>query len=159
MVLNLFLWVCSLSKTSLEMTTEQLLARMLKFAEALTANCQYRGKKYFLIIWDALRMWVGIPKAMPDTDLDYCVYWKNLLIRAKTTSENDTNLIPENLTLNSSNSIYLWHLLKGWRSRHWANWRTWIYIINITLAYDLLKISAPESTFSKFDLISERMLL
>lgn len=73
MVLTLFLWVCNLSKTRLEMTTEQLLAGILKFAEALPANCQYRKKK-FRIFRNSLRMCVGIPKAMPDTDLDYCVY-------------------------------------------------------------------------------------
>lgn len=47
-VLDLFPSVCIPSKERLEMSVEQFLARMLKFAEALPANCQYKRKSLLL---------------------------------------------------------------------------------------------------------------
>jgi hypothetical protein len=47
------------------MTTEQLLARMLKFAGGLSASCQYRGKNPFLCSEMQQENELGLPKAMP----------------------------------------------------------------------------------------------
>lgn len=71
--------------------------------------------------------------------------------------ENDTNLIPENY-LGIHPTVCTYYI-------SWGIWEQTLKNIDShnnpieSLAYDLLKISASESTFFKFDLISERMLL
>lgn len=120
-----------LSKTKLEMTAKQLLSRMLKFAEALPANCQYRRKSLFLSSKMQEECKLAFLKTMPKHWFGLlCLLFKSI-VENKMPLQNDAKLIPQNLTLNSFIRIYLLYLLKGCRSRLWGNWRTWIHIISL----------------------------
>lgn len=99
------------------MTAEQLLARMLKFAEACLQTANTEEKVFSFSPKCSKNVNWGSWKRCHNTDLEYCVYQG--IAGTKMPSESGANLIPENLTLNSTNSINQQYLLNTFFEGLW----------------------------------------